>query len=89
MQINVTQEDIDEARRLLKTDKRKSILCHCAVARAIKREISPDVYVDGVTASILINDKWVDFELPQVAQDFIELFDDNQPVDPITFDITI
>jgi len=78
VKVEVTAEDIMLGERQNR--------CHCPIALAVARAV-PGVYV-GVGNRIvdLINN--VDFKqvyLPKEAQEFIESFDNLEPVEPFSF----
>jgi len=89
MQIQVTWEDITSARAELSSDKFKNNSCHCPIARALKRQLSPDIWVYELFFEAVINNETKRFDLPDVARTFIELFDSGRNVKPISFHITI
>lgn len=78
--INVTQEDIDKGI--------KNSCFNCALALSAKRALE-DANLSVGAKTIFWVTKLVDFNLPQVAIDFIKAFDTNQPVSPFTFDLTL
>ncbi len=83
MLIEVTQNDIDEGRRGE---------CElCPVARAIKRASgSHCVYVDPTEVLLgenVLEATWT--KLPEEAAQFIEDYDNMQPVDPFSFNLNI
>lgn len=88
IKINVTQDDIEQGKRNCGN--------HCAIARAVKREIEELVPYD-VTPEIggLFGDFYVshvgsfDVKLTRKAAKFIRDFDNGRPVKPFSFTLTI
>lgn len=76
--IEVTPEDIVDGERFNS--------CRCPIALATKR-VLPDRPVDVHRAGMIVGGD--EIKLPWRAQDFIARFDDEKPVDPITFEIEV
>ena len=87
MKINVTQRDIDEARRLTEDDETMLIYV-CPVSLAAKRRFRTK-YVISYTSSIIkgksLPRKF--YSLPYKARQFIMAFDRGAKVEPIKFEV--
>lgn len=81
--ISVTNIEIEYGRRASMT--------HCPIALAIRRSLPHsgfyDVRVVGEYVECRCDGQPVFADLPQVARDFIENFDAEDHVDPISFDV--
>lgn len=80
IKIEVTQERINKGERQCGES--------CPIALALASVVGGDVYVDGDVM------RWTDEQdramiagTPSIANAFIEAFDENLPVSPISFDI--
>ena len=87
MKINVTQKDIDKARRL--TEDNESMLIYaCPVSLAAKRSFRTE-YIISYTSSIIkgksLPKKF--YSLPDEASQFIMAFDKGEKVEPIKFEV--
>lgn len=76
MKIEVTARDIEKG---LPEDK-----CGCPVALAIRRATGLEVSV-WCSMSVKVGREYID--LPDEAEDFINRFDQGEPVQPFTFDL--
>ncbi len=84
--LTITEEDI-------KLGEVGSGRC-CPIARCMKREGFPDVYVTETAiypdckTLVPMND-CVEVALPHEAQEFVENFDNEQPVVPLAFEVEL
>ena len=90
--VDLSQRHIDDGNRA--AECRLSRECNCPVAHAVadtgfeNPKVSARTFTAGDTAGYLHSDgKRRRYVLPFEAQRFIEHFDDNRPVEPITFTV--
>lgn len=85
--VSVTQEDIEAARAM----PRDSFRCEtCPVACAIKRRLRlDDPYPKVSTFDATLDFRLTSIDLPESARRFIRAFDDDQPVKPFRFYLTV
>lgn len=79
--VEVTADDIRHGQR--------GTCDRCAVARAVCRTFrcEPDVIAIDGDWLIFVNTPYLCIDLPQTVRDFIDAFDNEQPVQPFTFEL--
>ena len=88
MLIEVTQDDIDQARQQAPFTKRSET---CPLARGFQRHVCSDVEVAVGLSSVHFIRKGADrpMALPEAARLFRKAFDFNNPVSPFSFEFQI
>ena len=83
--INVTEEDIKQARELLKSKRAMRSRC-CPVALAATKVLGKEDVRVGFSGMTFYGGGC---DLPKKAQNFITLFDSDAPVKPIRFEVEL
>lgn len=78
MKIQVTQEDINQGSRRVQP-----------VARAISRELGKVVGVSNLFLMVFENGRLTRYQLPFLAKDFIQRFDQGKDVIPFEFEFNL
>jgi hypothetical protein len=85
MKIEVTQEDIDKARTLVKSNTISITKC-CPIALAARRTTKNKCVAAGNFIRIYKGKRINVHNIPPSAQIFMNNFDDNRPVEPFEFE---